>query len=236
MFELENTNLILYVHVIDIFTKTILVINDTNKIVRVFRNCRFDKLLEFDFSHVFYVENDDNFAKLIIRKLKFEHKLFWFKKILFVFVVVVMITNAITSSIAIDLIDVQFIEFNVFITFDVITSLVSTLRNLTRFFANFSFDDEKFFANSFVNSLDELIISNDVTIYQFVDIKSIVEIVYEYSTLWKNIKFVDLSQKNWIRISLKSNWKKRIFDKTKIYSLDVRDKKLIDKIFDDLQK
>ena len=76
LFELENTNFILYAHVIDVFTKIILVINDTNKIVRVFRICRLSKLIELDFSHVFYVENDDNFAKLIIRKLKFKHKLF----------------------------------------------------------------------------------------------------------------------------------------------------------------
>ena len=76
LFESKNTNIILYVHIIDVFIKAILVINDTNKIVRVFRNYRLSKLIELDFSHVFYVENNDNFAKLIIRKLKFEHKSF----------------------------------------------------------------------------------------------------------------------------------------------------------------
>ena len=234
MFELENTNFILYAHVIDVFTKTILVINDTNKIVRMFRNCRLNKLIELDFSHVFYVENDNNFANLVIRVLKTKHKSFWFKKIIFAFVVVVVVTNAMTSSITTNSIDVQFIEFNVSKTFDVMTFVVLTLRNLRKSFANFS--NLKFFANFFANFFDELIMSNDVTIHQFVDTKSFVEIVYKYSTLWKNIKFVDLSQKNWMRISLKSNWKKRISNKTKIYSLNARDKKLIDKIFDDLQK
>ena len=63
------------------------------------------------------------------------------------------------------------------------TLVVSTLRNLTKSFANFSLDDEKFFANFFANFLDELIMSNDVTIHQFIDIKSFVEIVHEYSIL-----------------------------------------------------
>ena len=65
LFESKNINLILYAHVVNVFTKTILVINDIDKIVRVSRNCRLNKLIELDFSHVFYVENDDNFAKLL---------------------------------------------------------------------------------------------------------------------------------------------------------------------------
>ena len=98
LFESKNTNIILYTHVIDVFIKVVLVINDTNKIVRIFRNCRLSKLIELDFSHVFYVENNDNFAKLIIRKLKFEHKSFWFKKIIFVFVAIAIVTSTITFS------------------------------------------------------------------------------------------------------------------------------------------
>ena len=38
-----------------------------------------------------------------------------------------------------------------------------------------------------------------------------------------------------MRISFKFDWKKRVFDKTKMYSLRTRDKILINKIFDELQ-
>ena len=77
---------------------------------------------------------------------------------------------------------------------------------------------------------------NDVIIHQSIDIKIFVDIVEKFSTLWKNIEFVELSKKNWMRISLKSNWEKRVFDKTKIYFLKTRDKKLIDKTFDELHE
>ena len=39
-----------------------------------------------------------------------------------------------------------------------------------------------------------------------------------------------------MRISLKSDWKQRIFDKTKIYSLDKKNKELVDEIFDKLHE
>ena len=39
-----------------------------------------------------------------------------------------------------------------------------------------------------------------------------------------------------MRISLKSDWEQRIFDKTKIYSLNKKDKKLVDEIFDKLHE
>ena len=117
-----------------------------------------------------------------------------------------------------------------------IALVVSTLNNLRKFFANFSLENLKFFASFVVNFSNELIMLNDVTIHQFVDTLFFVEIIHEYSILWKNVEFVDLFSKNCMRILLKSNWEKRIFNKTKIYSLSARDKKLVDKIFNEFQK
>ena len=45
-----------------------------------------------------------------------------------------------------------------------------------------------------------------------------------------------MSKKNWMRIFLKINWENRVFDKTKIYSLNVKNKKFVDNIFDDLYR
>ena len=44
------------------------------------------------------------------------------------------------------------------------------------------------------------------------------------------------SKKNWMRIFLKSNWKNRVFKKTKIYSFEIRDRELMNKIFDELHE
>ena len=56
----------------------------------------------------------------------------------------------------------------------------------------------------------------------------------DFFDLWHDIDFVNVFEKNWMRISLKSDWKSQIFDKVKIYSLDVKDRELIDKTFDEL--
>ena len=47
------------------------------------------------------------------------------------------------------------------------------------------------------------------------------DFINDYSKLWIDQKFVELSKDNWMRISLKTNWEKSIKDKVKIYSLSV---------------
>ncbi len=66
-------------------------------------------------------------------------------------------------------------------------------------------------------------------------IASFSKLVDQYSNLWKNEEFVNLSQNQWMRIFLRSDWEIRIFEKIKIYSLKIEDKKLMNQIFDDLQ-
>ena len=76
---------------------------------------------------------------------------------------------------------------------------------------------------------------NEITIHKFEKTKSFANIVREYSLLWKDIDFVDLSKKNWIRISLKSNWKQKVIEKAKVYFLSARDRDLVNKTFDEFQ-
>ena len=84
----------------------------------------------------------------------------------------------------------------------------------------------------------EIILDNNVIIHQFS--KKVVQIftklISEYFDLWKDIDFAKFSFENWMRISLKSNWKQRIFDKIKIYSLNKKNKELVDEIFDKLHE
>ena len=72
-FESNDIDFIFYVHLIDFFIKTILIFNDTNQIIKIFRNFQLNKLIEFDYSHFFHV--DENFVKkLIIRHFKIIHQ------------------------------------------------------------------------------------------------------------------------------------------------------------------
>lgn len=87
---------------------------------------------------------------------------------------------------------------------------------------------------SFVNR----ILSNETIIYDFDDeaIDILQKIVKFFLTLWEKKNFVKLLEKNWMRISLKFDWESRVFEKVKVYSLETRDKTLVNKIFDALHK
>ena len=89
---------------------------------------------------------------------------------------------------------------------------------------------------SYINvNLSNVILSNDLIMYFSIDVKIFFKLIDEFSSFWKNNEFVVLSKKNWIKISFKFDWEKRVFEKTKIYFLKTRDKTLINKIFDELQ-
>lgn len=53
LFESNNTNLSLYAHIINVKITSILIKNDNDKTIYVLRNCRLDRIFEFDFSNAF---------------------------------------------------------------------------------------------------------------------------------------------------------------------------------------
>ena len=98
------------------------------------------------------------------------------------------------------------------------------------FILNFSW---KIFSNT---SMKKIQLFNDVIIYnsdkKVVD--SFQQIVKNYSIFWTNIDFAKLSEIDWMKISLKNDWKSRVSNKIKIYSLSLRNRQLINQIFDEL--
>jgi hypothetical protein len=88
-----------------------------------------------------------------------------------------------------------------------------------------------------ITTSSNVVHSNDVIIHnstsQAVFIFS--NLIDQYSKLWKSEEFVKLSENQWMRILLRFDWKTRIFEKVKVYSLELKDKKLVDQTFDDLQ-
>ena len=79
---------------------------------------------------------------------------------------------------------------------------------------------------------------NDVIIHNSSDkaLKIFTNIIHDYFKLWKDQDFAKLLMKNWMRISLKFDWEKIIKEKAKIYSLNFRDKIVLNDTFNDLQK
>ena len=67
-------------------------------------------------------------------------------------------------------------------------------------------------------------------------IKAFTDVVNKYAELWTNKEFVELSQKNWMRISFKTDWESKIKEKIKMYSFEVKDKLIVDETFDRLHE
>jgi len=82
------------------------------------------------------------------------------------------------------------------------------------------------------------VLFTDITVYKDITIMKVVsKIVDQFSAVWKNSdKFVNLSMNNWMQISLKSNWNDKMFRKTRIYLLSLRNCEIVNKTFNELQK
>ena len=71
----DNFNFILYAHLFDASIKSIIVRNDREFSVMIFRNFRLDRIFEIDFFNDFHIDIDDENVKyLVVKKSKFIHK------------------------------------------------------------------------------------------------------------------------------------------------------------------
>ena len=253
LFESNELKLSLYVHLIDFNTKQIIVRNESNQFVHIFRNYRVDHIIEINYINVFQVHVDEisHVVDLALRRSAQKHKISWFKKVIvaiyvainvlsnssfFIFeiiVVTVAISKVFHSSILsqrqiFSELNVQFssICYSDFqsLAFISETSAISDLKNTK--------------SKSDLKLSTKIIFDNDVIIHRFSDdvVQIITKLMSIYFDIWKDTDFVKLFQKNWMRISLKSNWKQRIFDKAKIYSLNKKNRKLVDETFDKLHE
>ena len=78
--------------------------------------------------------------------------------------------------------------------------------------------------------------SNEIIIHRFfVDaVEAFIKIIDDYTDLWSNQEFANLSQKNWMQILLRNDWERIIKEKTKVYFLEAKDRLILDEIFDKL--
>ena len=192
-------------------------------------------MIELDFSnaYVISIDDDNDVVELVVRKSFTEHKISWFKRVIVVVYVAIVVITSINLSIV-----------NSSIT--TLNSLITENSFSTNYIAQASLSISQIFDVTMSNVLfastssfaSKVILNNDITIHRFSDVvvQIFIDIVEKYFDLWKKTDFADLSKENWMKIFLKIDWKSRIFDKVKIYSLSTRDKKLIDVIFDKLHE
>ena len=70
--------------------------------------------------------------------------------------------------------------------------------------------------------------SNAITIYT--------RLINKFSTLWVDENFIDISKNNWMKFSLQNDWQSIVNDKFKVYSLRLKNQKIVNDIFDEFHK
>ena len=248
LFESNEFNLSFYAHLINFNFKHIVVRNENNHAIHISRNCRVDHMIEINFINVFQIHVDDvnQIVDLILRRSIQTHKINWFKKIIAaIYVAINMIVDIVeTTFIIVASTSKVFHNFTlsqreIFIQLNVQFSSICYSDFQSLIFANDTSKISNLSSNlKFEKFVAKIIFENDVIIHRFNKnaVKTFTDLIIEYLDLWKNIDFVQLFQKNWMRISFKSDWKQRIFDKTKIYSLNKKNRKFVDEIFDKLHE
>ncbi len=61
------------------------------------------------------------------------------------------------------------------------------------------------------------------------------KLINEFSKIWKNERFIDVSKEQWMRLSLKEDWQNKMTAKIKIYSLSTDDRKIVNDTFNRIQ-
>ena len=106
----DNFNLIMYAHLVDAFIKFIIVRNDKEFSIMIFRNFRLNKIFEIDFSSDFHIDIDDENVKyFVVKEFKFIHKNNWFKKFIFVCVVIYVVVVIVDISFSITFVISSFV-------------------------------------------------------------------------------------------------------------------------------
>ena len=234
LFESKNLNLSFYAHLTDVEFKNIIVRNDDDKFVHISRNCRVKRMIELNFSNAYMIaiDDDNDVVELAMRKPFTKHKTNWFKRVIVAaYVATVVITSANLPTVNSSVTNLNFVTRNSF-SIDYIAQTSLSISQIP----DVAMSDVLFASTS--SSASKIILNNDITIHRFNDVavQTFIDIVKKYFDLWKKTSFADLSKKNWMKISLKTDWESRISDKIKIYSLNIKNRELIDAIFDKLHE
>ena len=72
LFKFNNDviKLIIYAYFVNVFTFSILIRNNKNCSIKIFKNIQFDKIIEIDFLNVFQIETNNNVRFLIVKQFK----------------------------------------------------------------------------------------------------------------------------------------------------------------------
>ena len=216
LFEFENIfHLIVYAHLVNVSIKTIVLRNESNKLVQISRNHRLERFSELKYFNAYHLDTIDDAKSLTVKCFEIIHKQSWFRKIM-----IEIVTIFATMIITIMMKSFARIDFEL-----VLLTLLVTISS-------------SIIMMSLASQSSKVMLSNEVIIHNSSEavVRSFRSIVKVFLNLWKNIDFVEMKSVDWMKIFLKSNWESRVTEKAKINSLRLRNKQFVNNIFDELHK
>ena len=67
-------------------------------------------------------------------------------------------------------------------------------------------------------------------------VQELASLVQEFPNLWIDTGFVKIPQEDWMKLQLKDGWQDKVTGKAKVYALGIKDREVVDEVFDQLHK
>ena len=130
LFEFKKTsNLITYVHLMNLSSFFILIRNERKQVVKILRNFRLNTLTKFDYSNV-YQAYSKNVFDLIIRHFKLTHKFFYFQKVIIVVATLTSFFISICHNIGFDSTNIVNLANDIYLSNEIIIHNFFAFTNL----------------------------------------------------------------------------------------------------------
>lgn len=123
---------------------------------------------------------------------------------------------------------------------------IKDIKETTSLFASFVKVDSVIFQSTMTNidtfsqqfeDSQKVKLSNEVMIYENNQTITIYnQLINEFSSLWRDEDFIDISKENWMKFFLRKNWQFHVTEKFKVYFLSLKNQKVINDTFDEFHE
>ena len=205
-----------FAHIIDAVMNHVMMRNISQLSITLRKRFRLDTLINYNQQECYNLTSNADFLATDKWKTTKQHQRDWKEKLNMIVAAVAYVASLATRAV--------FSKINT-----ITSSVLSTTTNCHLSQVNISS------STVIIDSVLKHILFNDVIVYEESNVASrITEIVNVFSTIWNDQRtIVDISENQWMSITLKSNAKLK---SARIYSVSVKNREIIDAIFDKMHK
>ncbi len=195
LFESNDIDISFYAHTIDNFIIIIMTKNFINKIVKISRNDRLEKVTKIQYFNAFHADSDANLQNYVEKTSRHVHKIFWFNRVLKTTAVVYMIVIVIFTSN-----NQKIIHKNDVIIYNFTSQTIASFSKLVDQYSNLWKNEE--FVNLFQNQWMRIFLRSDweIRIFEKVKIyflkienKKLMNQIFDDLQMKKRLKYITTS-------------------------------------------